>query len=71
MGTALSGNLIYDSNKIMISAECRELGAEMSDLGIAKDNAVEITTKIKIALETLGCINHHWRHKRWRVRLSS
>ena len=26
VGTQLSGNLIYDSNKIMLSAVCRELG---------------------------------------------
>ena len=52
IGTDLSGNLIYDSNKIMIAAECRELGAEPSDLGIAKDNVDEIAAKIQTALET-------------------
>ena len=50
VGSELSGNLIYDSNKIMISAECKELGAEISDLGIAKDNVDEIAAKIKKAL---------------------
>ena len=40
----------------MISAECRELGAEMSDLGIAKDNVDEIAAKIKIALETQDAV---------------
>ena len=52
VGTELSGNLIYDSNKIMISAICRELGAETTDFGIAKDNIDEIVAKIKKVLET-------------------
>lgn len=56
IGTALSGNLIYDSNKIMISAVCSELGAETTDLGIAKDNMDEISEKIKKALETQDAI---------------
>ncbi len=56
LGTELSGNLIYDSNKIMISAECRELGAEISDFGIAKDNVDEIAAKIKKALETQDAV---------------
>ena len=56
VGTALSGNLIYDSNKIMISAVCSELGAETTDLGIAKDNVDEISEKIKEALETQDAI---------------
>ena len=56
VGTELSGNLIYDSNKIMISSECRELGAEISDFGIAKDNADEIAAKIKKALETQDAV---------------
>ncbi len=51
IGTSLSGNLIYDSNKIMISAMCRELGAETTDFGIAKDNVDEIAEKIQRALK--------------------
>jgi molybdopterin molybdotransferase len=56
VGNELSGNLIYDSNKIMISAECKELGAEVSDLGIAKDKVDEIADKIKTALETQDAV---------------
>jgi molybdopterin molybdotransferase len=52
VGTPLSGNLIYDSNKIMLSAVCREMGAETTDYGIAKDNADEIAGKIQKALKT-------------------
>jgi len=56
VGTELSGNLIYDSNKIMISTVCKELGAETTDLGIAKDNIDEISAKIKKALETQDAV---------------
>ncbi len=52
VGTALSGNLIYDSNKIMISVTCKELGAETADYGIVKDNVDEIADKIQKALKT-------------------
>ncbi|MCX6644329.1 MAG: molybdopterin molybdotransferase MoeA [Candidatus Bathyarchaeota archaeon] len=52
VGTPLSGNLIYDSNKIMLSAMCTELGAETTDYGIAKDNVDEIADKIRKALQT-------------------
>lgn len=45
-------NQIYDSNKTMISAMCHELGAQTTDLGIAKDNLEEIAQKIQKALET-------------------
>lgn len=51
-GAKLSGGLIYDSNKIMLSALCRELGAETTDYGIAKDNVDEIAEKIRAALKT-------------------
>jgi len=51
VGSKLSGNLIYDSNKIMLSALCRELGAESIDYGIAKDKIEEIGCKIQSALE--------------------
>jgi molybdopterin molybdotransferase len=52
VGAKLSGNLIYDSNTVMISAMCRELGAETTDCGIAKDNVEEIADKIETALKT-------------------
>jgi molybdopterin molybdotransferase len=47
-----ASNQIYDSNKTLISAMCHELGAETTDLGIAKDDIDEITEKIKSALKT-------------------
>ena len=56
VGTPLSGNLIYDSNKIMLSAVCREMGAETTDYGIAKDNVDEIADKIQKALKTQDAV---------------
>ncbi len=56
VGSPLSGNLIYDSNKIMLSAMCRELGAETTDFGIAKDNVDEIADKIQKALKTQDAV---------------
>ena len=52
VGTELSGNLIYDSNKLMVSGVCRELGAEATDFGITKDNIDEIAHQIQKALKT-------------------
>ena len=52
VGTQLSGSLIYDSNKIMLSAMLRELGADIVYCGLAKDNIDEISVKIRKALET-------------------
>jgi molybdopterin molybdotransferase len=51
-GAKLSDNMIYDSNTVMISAMCRELGAEVTDCGVAKDNVDEIADKIRTALKT-------------------
>jgi molybdopterin molybdotransferase len=45
-GTQPAANQIFDSNRIMLSAMCRELGAEPVDLGIAKDDVAEIAAKI-------------------------
>jgi molybdopterin molybdotransferase len=52
VGTQRASNQIYDSNKTMVVAMCYELGAETTDLGIAKDDVDEIAEKIKNALKT-------------------
>jgi molybdopterin molybdotransferase len=52
IGTGRGANQIYDSNKVIVSAMCRELGAEIEDLGLAKDNSEEIALKIQSALKT-------------------
>jgi molybdopterin molybdotransferase len=56
VGTERAANQIYDSNKVMVSAMCQELGAETIDLGLAKDNTDEIAQKIKSALKTSDAI---------------
>ncbi len=56
VGTKRAANQIYDSNKVMVSAMCQELGAETIDLGLAKDNTDEIAQKIKSALKTSDAV---------------
>jgi molybdopterin molybdotransferase len=56
VGAELSGSLIYDSNKIMLSAECVELGAEPTDFGIVKDDVDEIAQRIQKALKTQAAV---------------
>ena len=50
VGSKLAENQIFESNKIMLAAMCRELEAEPLDLGIAKDSVTEIAEKLKTAL---------------------
>jgi molybdopterin molybdotransferase len=56
LGTQRAANQIYDSNKVMISAMCQELGAETVDLGLAKDVTDEIAQKIQHALQTCDAV---------------
>jgi len=42
---------IFEVNRLILSALCRQLGAEPIDLGIAKDDVDEIAGKMKIWLE--------------------
>ncbi len=56
VGTQPAENQIFDSNKSMLSAMCRELGAETVDFGIAKDNLEEITEKIRLALKNADAL---------------
>jgi molybdopterin molybdotransferase len=55
-GTTPAPNQIFDSNRIMLSAMCRELGAEPVNMGIAKDNATEITQKINTGLRDCDAV---------------
>jgi molybdopterin molybdotransferase len=56
IGTKPSGSQIFESNKIMMSAMCRELGAEPTDLGITKDDVKEIAEKIKKGLQNSDAV---------------
>ena len=50
------GNQIFDSNRVMLTAMCRELGAEPLDLGIAKDDLAEIGEKLKAGLRSCDAV---------------
>jgi molybdopterin molybdotransferase len=50
IGSKPAENQIFESNRIMLSAMCRELGAETLDLGLAKDNVGEIGGKLQAGL---------------------
>jgi molybdopterin molybdotransferase len=56
VGSASAENQIFDSNKIMLSAMCIELGAETVDLGIAKDNLDEIAEKVREGIQTADAL---------------
>jgi molybdopterin molybdotransferase len=56
IGSKPAKNQIFDSNRIMLSAMCRELGAEPVNLGIAKDDMVEIAAKLKMALQNCDAV---------------
>jgi molybdopterin molybdotransferase len=55
-GSTPDGNQIFDSNRVMLTAMCRELGAEPVDLGIAKDDLAEITEKLKTGLRDCDAV---------------
>jgi molybdopterin molybdotransferase len=55
-GTTLAPNQIFDSNRIMLSSMCHELGAEPINMGIAKDNTTEITQKINTGLQDYDAV---------------
>jgi molybdopterin molybdotransferase len=50
LGSKPAENQIYESNRIMLEAMCRELDAEPLDLGIAKDDLDEIVKKLRKGL---------------------
>lgn len=56
VGSELSAGQIYDSNKVMLSSMCQELGAEPMDLGIVTDDLDEIILKIKKALQVSDAV---------------
>ena len=56
IGSKLSGKHVFDSNRIMLSAMCIELGAEPVDLGIVKDDATEIAEKLGIGLRNCDVV---------------
>ena len=55
-GSKPVGSKIFDSNRVMLAAMCRELGAEPVDLGIAKDDLAEIGEKLKMGLRSCDVV---------------
>jgi molybdopterin molybdotransferase len=55
-GSKPSETQIYESNRIMLTAMCQELGAEPLDLGIAKDDADEIARKLRTGLRNCDAV---------------
>jgi molybdopterin molybdotransferase len=55
-GSKLSGSQIHESNRVLLSAMCRELGADPVDLGIAKDDMDEIAEKLRVGLQNCDAI---------------
>jgi molybdopterin molybdotransferase len=49
-------NQIFDSNRVMLSAMCRELGTDPVNLGIAKDDVAEIAEKLKTGLQNCDAV---------------
>jgi molybdopterin molybdotransferase len=56
VGSKLAENQVFDANKIILSAMCRELGVETLDLGIAKDDVEEITEKLRGVLSVADAV---------------
>jgi molybdopterin molybdotransferase len=50
IGSKPAENQIFESNSVMLSAMCHELGAEPVDLGIAKDDVNEINETLRRGL---------------------
>jgi molybdopterin molybdotransferase len=56
VGTQIGTHQIFDSNKLVLSVMCKELGAEPIDFGIAKDNIEAIAEKIRQALKVADAL---------------
>jgi len=56
VGTQVGEHQVFDSNKIILSAMCQELGAETINFGIVKDNIEEISEKISQALKVADAL---------------
>ncbi|MEA2089996.1 MAG: gephyrin-like molybdotransferase Glp [Thermoproteota archaeon] len=51
LGCQLGENQVIEVNRLILSSMCQQLGAQLIDLGIAKDNLKEIAMKIQEGLE--------------------
>jgi molybdopterin molybdotransferase len=56
LGQKLEPGKIVETNRLVFSSMCNELGAEALDLGLAKDDQKEISAKIKEGLEQADAV---------------
>jgi molybdopterin molybdotransferase len=56
LGNKLEPGKIMETNRLLFSSMCMELGAEPLNLGLAKDDLNEITSKIKEGLEQADAV---------------
>jgi molybdopterin molybdotransferase len=56
VGTQIGEHQVFDSNKLVLSAMCQELGVEIINFGIVKDNIEAIAEKICQALKVADAL---------------
>ena len=56
LGSEPGENQVFDSNRTMLSAMSRELGAEPLELGIVRDNVEEIAEKIRNGVKLVDAV---------------
>ena len=56
VGDRIRENKVFDSNRVVLTALCNELGAEVIDLGIARDDMEEISQKLNNGLRRADAV---------------
>ncbi len=56
VGGKIRENKVFDSNRVVLTALCNELGAEVIDLGIARDDMEEISQKLNDGLRRADAV---------------
>jgi molybdopterin molybdotransferase len=56
VGDKIRENKVFDSNRVVLTALCNELGAEVIDLGIARDDMEEISQKLNDGLRRADAV---------------
>ncbi|HUW49346.1 MAG TPA: gephyrin-like molybdotransferase Glp [Patescibacteria group bacterium] len=56
VGDRIRENKVFDSNRVVLTALCNELGAEVIDLGIARDDMEEISQKLNDGLRRADAV---------------
>ena len=56
VGDKIRENEVFDSNRVVLTALCKELGTEVIDLGIARDDMEEISQKLNNGLRRADAV---------------